>query len=126
MWRTGRCRGHELEAIYLSYFLTFTHMSDSMLYRYPYINSVSRTLLLIRIAMKTKWPPIGSITLLYIDYISTKTRSSALMKAYLWSTNDGNASWTVNGRQGLRQGMKPASGKISIVLISILNLILIK
>ena len=25
------------------------------------------------------------------------TRRSALMKAYLWSTNNGNASWTVNG-----------------------------
>ena len=38
------------------------------------------------------------------------------MKAYLWSTNDGNASWTVNGRQGLRQGTKLASGKLQIVL----------
>ena len=35
------------------------------------------------------------------------------MKAYLWSTNDGNASWTVNGRQGPRQGTKPASGGIA-------------
>ena len=35
------------------------------------------------------------------------------MKAYLWSTNDGNASWTVNGRQEPRQGTKPASGKIA-------------
>ena len=35
------------------------------------------------------------------------------MKAYLWSTSDGNASWTVNGRQGPRQGTKPASGKIA-------------
>ena len=26
------------------------------------------------------------------------------MKAYLWSTNNGNASWTVNGRQGTQQG----------------------
>ena len=40
-------------------------------------------------------------------------RSSVLKKAYLWSTNDGNASWTVNGRHRPRQGMKPASGKIS-------------
>ena len=31
------------------------------------------------------------------------------MKAYVWSTNDGNASWTVNGS---RQGTKQASGKI--------------
>ena len=35
------------------------------------------------------------------------------MKAYLWSTNEGNASWTVNGRQGSRQGTKPASGNIT-------------
>ena len=34
-----------------------------------------------------------------IGYISAKMRSSALMKVYLWSTNDGNASWTVNGCQ---------------------------
>ena len=32
-------------------------------------------------------------------YISAKLWSSALMKPYLWSANDGNASWTVNGRQ---------------------------
>ena len=35
------------------------------------------------------------------------------MKAYLWSTNDGNASRTVDGCQGSWQGMKPASGKIT-------------
>ena len=35
------------------------------------------------------------------------------MKAYLWSTNDDNASWIVNGRHGLWQGTKPASGKIA-------------
>ena len=35
-------------------------------------------------------------------YISAKTRSSALMKAYVWSTNDDNASCTVKGRQGPR------------------------
>ena len=35
------------------------------------------------------------------------------MKAYLWSTNDGNASWTFNGRQRPWQGTKPASGKIT-------------
>ena len=39
-------------------------------------------------------------------------QSSALMKTSLWSTNDGNANWTVTGRQGPRQGTKPASGKI--------------
>ena len=48
-----------------------------------------------------------------IVYISAKTRSSALMKAYLWSTNDGNTSWIVNECQGPRQGTKPASGKIA-------------
>ena len=31
----------------------------------------------------------------------------------LWSTDDGNASWTVNGRHGPRQGAKLASGKIA-------------
>ena len=35
------------------------------------------------------------------------------MKAYLWSTNDGKATWTINGRQRSRQGTKPASGKIA-------------
>ena len=36
-------------------------------------------------------------------YISAKTRSSALTKAYLRSTNDRDAySWTVIGRQGTR------------------------
>ena len=34
------------------------------------------------------------------------------MNAYLWSINDGNAIWTLNRRQGPRQGTKPASGKI--------------
>ena len=63
--------------------------------------------------MKTEWPPHW-IYYASIGYISAKTRSSALKKAYLWSTNDGNASWTVNGRQGPWQGTKPASGKIAI------------
>ena len=35
------------------------------------------------------------------------------MKAYLWSTSDGKANWTVNGRLRHRQGMKPESGKIA-------------
>ena len=47
------------------------------------------------------------------------------MKAYRWSTNDGNAHWTVDGRQGPRQGTKLTSGKIAIVLIIIL-IILVK
>ena len=62
--------------------------------------------------MKTKWPPHW-IYYASIAYISATTRRSALMNAYLWSTNDGNASWTVNRHQGPRQGMKPASGKIA-------------
>ena len=63
-------------------------------------------------ATKTKWPP-HCIYYASIDYISRKTRSSSLMKAYLWSTNDANASWTVNGRQWPpQQGTKPASGKV--------------
>ena len=48
------------------------------------------------------------------------------MKAYLWSTNDGNASWTVSGCQGHRQGTKPASGKIANFSSSFLILILVK
>ena len=48
-----------------------------------------------------------------IDYISAKTHCSALMKAYLWSTNDGDASWNVDGLQGPQQDTKPASGKIA-------------
>ena len=35
------------------------------------------------------------------------------MKAYLWSTNVGNANWTVNGHQGPWQGTKLVSGKIT-------------
>ena len=34
------------------------------------------------------------------------------MNVYLWSTNDGNASWAFNGRQEHREGTKPASGKM--------------
>ena len=47
------------------------------------------------------------------------------MKVYLGSTNNGNASWTINGRQGPRQGMNWRVAKLWIVLI-ILNLILVK
>ena len=61
--------------------------------------------------MKTEWPPHW-MYYAFITYISAKTRSSVLMKAYLWSTNNGNASLTVNGHQGSRQGTKTASGKI--------------
>ena len=43
-------------------------------------------------------------------------QTSALMKGYLWSTNNGNASWTIKGHQGLLQGTKPASGKIILLL----------
>ena len=48
-----------------------------------------------------------------IEDISSKIWSSALIKTYLWSTNDGNASWTVNESQGPWQGTKPASGRIA-------------
>ena len=40
------------------------------------------------------------------------------MKAYLCSANDGNGSWIPSGRQGRRQGTKPASGKIANFLNS--------
>ena len=88
------------------------------------INNVGRDI--IRIATKTKWPPHW-IYMYYasINYIFAKTWSSALLKAYLWSTNDNNASWTVNGHQGPRQGTKLARGKIANVII-ILLLILVK
>ena len=49
--------------------------------------------------MKTKWPPHW-IYYASFTYISAETCSSVRMKAYLWSTNDGNASWSVNGSQG--------------------------
>ena len=47
------------------------------------------------------------------------------MKAYLWSTNDGNASWTVNGRQGAGKVQNWRVAKSRIVLISILIFIII-
>ena len=50
--------------------------------------------------MKTKWPPHW-IYYASIGYISAKTQSLVLMKAYLWSTNDGKASWTVNALTSL-------------------------
>ena len=58
--------------------------------------------------MATPWIYYASIV-----YICTKMWSSPLMEAYLWFASDGNASWTINGRQGTQQGMKPASGKIA-------------
>ena len=76
------------------------------------------------IATKTKWPPHW-IYYASIAYISAKTRSSALMKAYSWCTNDGNASWPVNGRQGSRQGTNQASGKSRVFLLPIPLLIIL-
>ena len=64
------------------------------------------------IATKTKWPPHW-LYYASIDYLSAKTWSSALMQSYLWCTNDGNSSCTVNGRKGPRQATKPASSKIA-------------
>ena len=40
--------------------------------------------------------------------------SSACMKAYLRSTSDANASWTVNGCQNPWQGTKPANSRNEI------------
>ena len=42
-------------------------------------------------------------------YISTKMWTSALTKANLWSTNDGKASWSINGRQTHQQGVMELS-----------------
>ena len=47
------------------------------------------------------------------------------MKVYLWSNNNGNASWIITGRQGPRQGTKPESAKIVNFFTPIL-LILVK
>ena len=44
------------------------------------------------------------------------------MEAYLWSTNDGNASWIINGRQAPKQGTKLASGKSQLFLFLFLFL----
>ena len=78
------------------------------------INNVGKTLLL-GLQWKQNIRLIGYIMLLSLIHvcISAKTQSSELMKAYLRSTNDGNASWTINGHQGHRQGTKPASSKIA-------------
>ena len=64
------------------------------------------------IATRTKWPPHW-VYYASFSYISAKTHISALMNAYLWSTNNGNAIWTINGRQGPQQGTKHTSGKIT-------------
>ena len=63
-------------------------------------------MLILELPQKQNGHPVGYIMLL-------KTWSSALLKAYLLSTNNGNATWTVNGHQGPRQGTKPVSGKIA-------------
>ena len=73
--------------------------------------------------MRTKWPPHW-IYYAFIGYISAFW---VLMKAYLWSTNDGNASWTINGHQGLRQKKRRVAknrrvAKSQIVLVIILIL----
>ena len=74
------------------------------------IINVSR-MLILELPWK-KWPPCW-IYYPSISCIAAKAQSSAFMKAYLMSTNGGNASWTVNGCQEPRQGTKPASGKIA-------------
>ena len=72
--------------------------------------------MLILTLSRKKWPHHW-ISCTSINYISATTWSSALTKACLWSTNNCNASWTVNGCQGPWQGMKPASDKARIVLL---------
>ena len=47
------------------------------------------------------------------------------MKAYLWSTNDGNASWTINGVKDPGKVQNRRLAKSRIVLISII-LVLVK
>ena len=62
-----------------------------------YIINVGRTLILI-LPRKQSGQPIGYV--------------------YLWSANDSNASWIVNGRQGPRQGTKPAAEQNTIATIA--------
>ena len=74
--------------------------------------------------MKPKWPPHW-IYYASIAYISGKMWSSVLIKAYLWSINDGNASWNGNGCQGPRQVRNRQVAKSLSVLIPI-PIILVK
>ena len=47
------------------------------------------------------------------------------MKAYLWSTNDGSASWTVSGCQGPGKVRNQRVAKSQIVLLIIVILIIL-
>ena len=47
------------------------------------------------------------------------------MKAYLWSTNDGNASWTDFGREEPRQGTKRRVAKLQVVLLLVIIILII-
>ena len=74
--------------------------------------NVGRTLLL-KLPRKQNCRPIGHSYYAFIVYISAKTRSSAPMKAFLWSIRDGNARWNVNGRQKHKKFAKQECGKIA-------------
>ena len=62
--------------------------------------------------MKAKWLPHW-MYYASIAYIFAEMRSSTLMKAYSWSTNNDNASWTINLCQRPQQGTKLVKGKIA-------------
>ena len=61
--------------------------------------------------MKQNGHPVECIT--RRTHISVKPWTSALTKVYLWYTDDGKVSWTINGHQRHQQGKKPVSGKIT-------------
>ena len=67
-----------------------------------------------RIATKANWPPSW---LYYASnaYISAKTGTTALMKAYIWSTrcDKANLKFSSNWRQRHWQSTKPESSKIA-------------
>ena len=107
---------HEINLNHLEYEWRYDHFiylwaSHISLYRQGIVMPPNQTVTsayVFRTAHISLWIYYASIT-----YISAKTWSSALMKAYLWSTKNGNASWIINQHQGPRQGTKPASGKIT-------------
>ena len=72
------------------------------------INNVCRTWLL---GLTRKQNGRFVECIMRLTHISVKMCTSTLLKVYLWSTNDGKASWTVNGRRRRWQGTNTASGK---------------
>ena len=61
-------------------------------------------MLLLKLPRKQNGRLVECITLLTHNSAKMWTPALTCMKAYLWSTNNGNARWTINGHQGHRQG----------------------